>query len=179
MMKRIFLIAIITSLMVYSLRAQYKPADKGSSLTFKIKNLGFDVNGSFTGLHGTINFDVNDAANGHFDITVDATTVNTDNSLRDEHLRGDSYFDVKNYPVIHLVSTKITAAGKGTFILSGKLTMKGKSQDVSFPFTTVAYNDGLLFKGSFKINRKDFDVGGTSTIANELEVFLNVFAQKV
>jgi len=85
---------------------------------------------------------------------------------------------VANYPRIHFLSTKITGKG-GAFTMTGHLTIKGKSKDVSFPFTASPADDGYLFKGSFKINRKDFGVGGTSTISNELEVVLNVHAAKV
>jgi polyisoprenoid-binding protein YceI len=158
--------------------AQYKPVDQGSSLQFTIKNFGFDVTGTFTGLKGSIKFDPQNPAESNFDVTIDANTVNTDNSLRDNHLRDNSYFDVKNYPVIHFVSTKVTAKN-GAYIVSGKLTIKKQTKDISFSFIASPTNEGYLFKGTFKINRKDFDVGGTSTIANELEVTLNIVAKKV
>lgn len=160
-------------------RAQYKPVDKGSTIAFKIKNLGFDVNGSFSGIKGVIAFNMYNATNNSFDVTVDAATVNTDNNLRDEHLRGESYFDIKNYPTIHFVSGKITASGKpGSFVAFGKLTIKNRSQDISIPFTATPAGDDIAFKGSFKMNRKDFNVGGTSTIGNEVELSLNVLAKK-
>jgi len=157
--------------------AQYKPVDQGSALQFTIKNFGFDVTGAFTGLKGSIKFDPQNPTESNFDVTIDANTVNTDNSLRDSHLRDNSYFDVKNYPVIHFVSTKVNGKN-GAYMISGKLTIKKQTKDVSFPFTASSANDGYLFKGTFKINRKDFDVGGTSTIANELEVALNILAKK-
>ncbi len=158
--------------------AQYKPVDKESSLKFTIGNFGFDVHGSFSGFQGSINFDPQNPSAGSFDVTIDASTINTDNSLRDKHLKEDGYFDVANYPRIRFLSTKIAGKG-GAFTMSGHLTIKGKSKDISFPFTASPADDGYLFKGSFKINRKDFGVGGTSTISNELEVALNVHAAKV
>lgn len=172
----LFLISIIS---ISLARAQYKPVDKESTLDFKIGNFGFDVKGSFTGFKGDIHFDPQNVANSMFDVTIDASTVNTDNNSRDQHLGGESYFDVKNYPTIHFISSKITAGGKGNvFIAYGKLTIKGKSKDISIPFIATPETDGYQFKGSFKINRKDFGVGGTSTISNELEVSLNVTAKK-
>src|SRR5882724_10173732 len=84
--------------------AQYKPVDQGSALQFTIQNFGFDVTGTFSGLKGDIKFDPQNPAESTFDVTIDANTVNTDNSLRDSHLRDNSYFDVKNYPIIHFVS---------------------------------------------------------------------------
>lgn len=157
--------------------AQYKPVDNGSALKFTVKNLGFDVDGTFSGFQGVILFDPQNLSTASFDVSIDAGTVNTDNSLRDKHLKDDGYFDIKNYPRIRLVSTKISGKS-GAYNLTGQLTLKGKTKQVSFPFTATPADDGYNFKGTFKIKRKDFDVGGTSTIADELTIDLNVHAVK-
>jgi polyisoprenoid-binding protein YceI len=175
-MKKIILFLLILSAAKIA-SAQYKPADQGSTLKFKIANFGFDVNGTFTGFQGNINFDPQNTGSSSFEVSIDAGTVSTDNSLRDKHLKDDGYFDVKNYPRISFVSEKINAKN-GSYTVNGKLTIKGKSKEISFPFTAEPADNGYDFKGSFKINRKDFGVGGTSTIANELEVTLNVHAVK-
>jgi polyisoprenoid-binding protein YceI len=167
----------LTALISGSLLAQYKPVDQGSSLNFTIKNFGIESTGKFTGLQGDITFDPANPATANFDVSIDAASVNTDNSLRDSHLRGDSYFDVKNYPRIHFVSTKVTG-GKNAFVITGKLTIKKQTKVISFPFTTAPSSDGYLFKGTFSINRKDFDVGGSSTISDNLDVQLNILAKK-
>jgi polyisoprenoid-binding protein YceI len=170
------LIAVLTTQLLW---AQYTPVDQGSDIKFTVNDFGFAVNGSFTGLLGSIDFDPQNAAGGRLEVSIDASTVNTDNSLRDSHLRDDGYFDVKNYPRIRLVSTRLAPEGKaGAYRFTGQLTIKGKSKEVSFPFTAIPVNGGLAFKGSFTINRKDFGVGGASTISNELMVSLNVIADK-
>jgi polyisoprenoid-binding protein YceI len=177
-MKRmsLFLSVII---LTTSVTAQYKPTDQGSTVQFKIKNIGFNVNGSFNGLQGNIQFDPAHPDLCSFDVTVDASSVNTDNSMRDEHLKKDSYFDVKNYPRIRFQSTKILPSNKvGAFTISGKLTIKNTTREISFPFTATASQTGYVFKGSFRINRKDFQIGGSSTISDELEMMLNINAEK-
>ena len=157
--------------------AQYKPVDAGSALKFTIGNFGFDVIGTFGGFQGKITFDPQNPTTASFDVTIDAATVNTDNQLRDSHLKGGDYFDVADYPRIRLTSGKITGS-KNSYKFTGTLTIKGKSKDISFPFTAVPAADGYVFSGTFKINRKDFDIGGTSTISNELQVSLSVHAVK-
>jgi polyisoprenoid-binding protein YceI len=177
MKKLLFLLVVVVSWETG--RAQYRPVDQGSTTQFTVQNFGFDVSGSFTGLHGTIAFDPASPANAHFDVNIEAKTINTDNSLRDSHLRDESYFDVAKHPVIHLVSTKIAGTDKKeTLLFTGKLTIKNTTKDISFPFQATSSGDGYLFKGSFKIKRKDFDVGGTSTISDELKVHLNILAKK-
>ncbi|HEY2649876.1 MAG TPA: YceI family protein, partial [Puia sp.] len=152
-MRRIILfLSVIIS--AGSTTAQYKPTDQGSTVQFKIKNLGFNVNGFFTGLQGNIQFDPAHPDQGHFDVSVDAASVNTDNSTRDEHLRKENYFDVKTYPRIRFQSTKILPANKaGSFIVSGNLTIKNTTKEISFPFTATAGQTGFVFKGSFGIHR--------------------------
>jgi polyisoprenoid-binding protein YceI len=175
-MKKIILLFLITGITTAAL-AQYKPVKQGSWLKFTIKNLGFGVEGSFSGFEGKIDFDPQNPAISKFDVTINAATVNTDNSLRDEHLKGDGYFNVKNNPKIRIESNKIVAA-KGGYQFNGVLSIKGKSKPISFPFTATPSADGYLFKGSFKMNRQDFSIGGTSTVSDELEVNINVIAKK-
>jgi polyisoprenoid-binding protein YceI len=158
-------------------QAQYKPVDTASYVKFKIKNFGFSVNGAFTGLQGNIRFDPAQLGAAAFDVTVDAGTVNTDNSMRDDHLRKTDYFDAKNYPQIRMVSTRIRAANKANaFFMDGKVTIKKQTKDISFPFTATPSGKGWLFNGAFTINRRDFDVGGSSIISDKLDVSLNVVA---
>src|ERR1700734_2671719 len=127
---------------------QYIPVDTGSKINFKIKNLGFNSGGSFSGLKGSILFDPGDLSKSRFDVTVEANSVNTDNDMRDSHLREESYFDVKNYPLIRFVSSKVTlSTKKGVLFIFGKLTIKNKTEDISFPFTATPSGGGYIFEG--------------------------------
>jgi len=175
-MKKLITLILIIGIMPLC-RAQYKPVSQGSAVKFTIKNLGFNVDGNFSGLDGNINFDTQNPAASSFDVTINAASINTDNSLRDEHLKGDGFFDIKNYPRIRLASSQISG-NNGNYLFKGQVTIKGKSQPLSFPFTASALADGLAFKGSFKLKRRDFGVGGISTVSDELEVSLNVIAKK-
>lgn len=158
----------------------YIPSDNGSTVKFKIKNLGVNITGSFSGVTGKIAFDPNNAATAIFEASIDANSINTGIDLRDDHLRKEEYFDVKNHPRINFVSTKVTPSNRsGNFTIYGNLTIKGVSKEISFPFTATPQNGGYLFSGEFKINRRDFKVGGGSiTMADNLTVLLSVFAPK-
>lgn len=175
--KKIMLSVLITAVGKFSV-AQYKPMADKSSIQFVIKNFGIKVNGSFSGITGNILFDAGKLSDAAFDINVDAKTVNTNNDLRDDHLRKETYLNVKDYPAIHFVSTRITSSNKKGFLfIFGKLTIKNQTKDISFPFTADPSDNGYLFTGRFTINRKDFDVGGTSTISDNLEIILSVLAK--
>ncbi len=177
-MKKSVLLSIIVLTCKLAI-GQYKPVDNGSTIQFKIKNFGINTGGSFTGLQGNIKFDINHLNDAIFDVSIDASTVNTGIEMRDNHLRNDSYFDVKNHPRIRFISTKVTPSTEaGVLFIFGKLTIKKQTKDISFPFTATITNDGYLFKGEFAINRRDFDVGGSSIISDDLEVELSVLAKK-
>lgn len=156
----------------------YTPRDNGSSVQFIIKNLGFNVEGTFTHLQGSIHFDTDNLAAAGFTVTVDAATVSTGNSSRDSHLKKEEYFNVAKYPLISFSSEKIEkSATAGSYIATGKFTVKGKSKPVSIGFTASKQENGYLFKGKVTLNRRDFGVGGNSfVLSDNLILIMNVFS---
>ena len=125
---------------IHSFAQSFTPVDSLSEVSFKIKNLGFNTTGHFSGLTGAITWVPDNLSGSHFDVQVQANTVNTGVDMRDGHLRGEDYFDAKNYPQIRFVSVKVTPSNKsGTLFVFGKLTMKGITKDLSFPFTPAIY----------------------------------------
>jgi len=163
-----------------SLFAQsYIPKDDGSKVHFVIKNFGVATGGDFTGLSGTIKFDPNNLAIANFDVSVDAKTVDTDIESRDKDLRKSTYFDVENHPKLTFKSTRVTKTNKdGYLYMFGNITIKGVTKEVKFPFKATAKDGGYFFEGNFKLNRRDFGVGGKSiSLADELTVTLSVLAK--
>jgi polyisoprenoid-binding protein YceI len=158
--------------------AQMHPVAKESSIVFSIHNFGFKTGGKLEAPKGDIVFNPEDLSKSSFQITVQAESINTDNDSRDEHLRQEEYFDVKKYPQIRFVSSSVRAVNnKGNFQMDGTLTIKDVSKPISLSFKAEKTNSGYRFTGSFKMNRKDFNVGGSSTISNELTVDILVVAQ--
>jgi polyisoprenoid-binding protein YceI len=174
----------IAQLAVISLYAQtsgymYSPSNDGSAVSFSIRNFGIKSEGSFKGMKGTIVWGAGNVSADSFDVSIDASTVNTDNEMRDEHLRKESFFDVVKYPWIRFVSTSLTPVDKdGHYKVTGRLTIKAVTKEISFPFLATPVGDDYIFKGSFEIRRKDFGVGGTSTLGDEVTVSLTVLARR-
>lgn len=162
--------ALLLSLSIFfSINAQsYKPKDDKQAVTFIIKNFGLTVNGSFSGLLGNIQFNPDNLASASFKVTVDAATVNTGNSSRDGHLKKDEYFNVNTFKKISIVSSAITNGNiQGTYLFRGVVSIKGINQSISFPFTAIKTLEDYQFKGSFKLNRRDFKVGGNSLVLSD------------
>jgi polyisoprenoid-binding protein YceI len=172
------------SVLVFTITAacfgqEYKPTDQGSTVNFEIKNFGFNSKGSFSGLEGKITWNTKDLSKAAFDVSISSASVNTDNETRDSHLKKEGYFDVEKYPRIRLLATSISGPdNSGHYTFNGKLTMKNTTKDVTFPFIATPMGNDIIFKGDFTINRRDFDVGGASTLSNNLTVSLTVLAKK-
>lgn len=163
-----------------SARAQVlSPDESASAVKFKIKNLGVNVGGSIKGLTGKIIFNPASPQAGSIETTVAVSTLNTGIEMRDDHLKKEDYFDQARFPQIRFVSDRIAASNrKDTYIVYGKLTIKGITKDVSFPFTALPEGGGYRLKGEFTLNRRDFKVGGSSiTLADKVIVTLDVLAR--
>jgi polyisoprenoid-binding protein YceI len=158
----------------------YAPLDGKSKVSFTIKNFGSTVDGTFKGLKGSINFDAANLATAQFDVSINAATIDTGIGMRDNHLRKADYFGVNDFPAIRFVSTKVEKSTKvNEAIITGKLTIKKTTKEITFPFRYSDTNGVLQFDGEFKINRRDFSVGGNSfSLSDELIVLLDVKASK-
>lgn len=171
--------ALMTGAISLTAQSTYIPVDAESQVHFVIKNFGIKTGGDFTGLKGSIKFDPVNFAGSAFDVTVDAATVDTDNSSRDGHLKKAEYFDAATYKTIRFKSKKITRSSiAGRFFVNGDLTIKGITKPVEFGFGATPKNGGYVFDGTFTINRRDFRVGGSSvSLSDNLNISLSVFAK--
>jgi polyisoprenoid-binding protein YceI len=136
-----------------------------------VKFDGGDPAGQFGGLKGTINFDPNDLTTSTFDATLDVATINTGNGMKNTHAKSEKWFDADKYPTIQFTSSGITKAATG-YEAKGMLTMHGVQKEVVIPFTF----ENNVFKGSFTVNRLDYNVNtaepnhGASSFKVDVEV---------
>jgi polyisoprenoid-binding protein YceI len=122
------------------------------------------VRGSFDEFEGSGVFDAENPESSNLELTIQAASIDTRNADRDEHLRGNDFFDMATHPTIAFTSTSVEAAGDDHYLVTGDLTIKGvtKSVTVDFELTGTATdpfgNHRLGLEGSTTINRKDFGV---------------------
>lgn len=155
-----------------------KPVDGASKIHFTIRNFGINTGGDFTGLKGSVNFDPKTPASAAIDVSVDASTIDTDNKTRDAHLKKEEYFNVEKFPTLHYKSTRISGTASGGYTAEGTITIKGTSKKISFPFTAMAREGGYQFECNFELNRRDFEVGGSSAVMSDnLKVTISVLAK--
>ena len=179
-MKILKLVALFFIINTTAFGQTYIPTDAGSKVHFVIKNFGAKTGGDFTGLKGSVLFDPKNLAVSNFNVSVNSTSINTDNGTRDKHLRKSEYFNVDTYPHITLVSTKISQSTvEGRYFFAGNLTIKGVTKIVQFGFSATPSASGYVFKGEFEINRRDYGVGGSSfSMSDNLKVSLDILVNK-
>ncbi len=158
MKKHLLLIAL---LFVFSTSLAQSPSQISGKVSFVIKNAGFNVEGSFSGLQGSINLNLLNSKNAKINVSLDPRTIDTGIGLRDKHLKKAEYFDIEQFPIIKMESSSITKNNnqfEGVFVL----TMKGKSKELTIPFSVTKEDKTLHFEASFEIDRQDFNIGGSS-----------------
>ncbi len=146
----------------------YKVDLTHSNINFSIRHIFSQVSGRFTKFSGTVTFDPLLLEKLAVDITIQASSINTDNERRDGHLRGADFFQTDSFPTITFKSTKAYKSEKGLFV-EGNLTMRGVTKPVTVPFEIlgVGGEPGKMvagFAASFRINRKDFGITWNRTI---------------
>ncbi len=181
-MKGITILVLNILLCANILTAQLRilhPVDQGSAVGFIIRNFGIAVDGSFSGLEGEIRFDPAAPLSSSFNVTVKAASINTGNASRDRHLRTGDFFDVENYPLIRVAGEKVKAGTeKDQYLLQARIDMHGKTGQVDIPFTVKSSGNSWLFEGSFVVNRRHYQVGGSSwSMADNATVHLKILAQ--
>jgi polyisoprenoid-binding protein YceI len=131
-----------------------------SEIGFLVRSLGRAVKGRFASFSGRVVHGAGDGvmASG----SVEVASINTGTAERDDHLRSSDFFDAANHPLITFASRRIIALGDG-YGISGTLTVKGVSKDVSLIGRLVAPEPGdgaetIRIAAEATINRHDFGV---------------------
>lgn len=159
-----------------------------SELSFRVRHLVSRVRGSFQVWKGTIVADADNWAGGTIDVTIDASSITTNNERRDTHLRSPDFFDVAAHPTLRFVSTRIERSGE-TARIHGNLTMRGVTKPVVLEgeLMGIAPAAGgkrrVGFEASTTINRMDYGVawnrgaeGGGVVLGDEVQVTMVIAA---
>lgn len=94
-----------------------------------------------------------------------------------ETMMSQSQLDVEHYPLMQFTSTQIEAQTTGTYAITGKLTIRGVTQSVTFPTQVERRDKGLRVRGSFRFKQSSFGYEPYSAlfgaVRNQDEVLLH------
>jgi polyisoprenoid-binding protein YceI len=103
--------------------------------------------------------------------------------MKDDKLKSQEFFDVKQDPLITFRSKKIVQAGPNTFDVQGDFTIRGVSKPETLTLTVSGKGTGSgEIKGTMAFDRKDY--GMTSgipfiKIADRVEVNVDLKGKRV
>jgi polyisoprenoid-binding protein YceI len=141
-----------------------------SEIEFKVKHLMItNVTGYFGEYDATLTSDKDDFTDAKIAFESNVNSISTKNTQRDEHLKGEDFFDAANHPKITFTSTDVKKKDAENFVLKGDLTIRGNSRPVELnvEYTGITVDPYGQTKAGFeltgKINRKDFGLSWSAT----------------
>jgi polyisoprenoid-binding protein YceI len=160
-----------------------------TQLGFAVRHMAVSkVRGRLSKFEGTIDI-AEDPTDSKVSLTVDATSVDTRDENRDNHLRTNDFFDVENHPTWTFNSTSIATEGSTEWKVIGDLTIRGVTRPVTLDVTLEGVvkdpygNHRIGFSGSTTINRNDFEVSfgavmeaGGLVVANKVAIEIELEA---
>ena len=159
-----------------------------SEVGFSVRHLMVSkVKGTFKTFEGAITIAEN-PLDSKVEATIDASSVNTGEENRDNHLRSSDFFNVESHPKITFVSTAVRPTGSD-FVVTGDLSIHGttRSVDLDLEFNGVGPDPWggtrAGFSASTEISRGDFGIefnmpldGGGVVVGDKVKITLEIEA---
>jgi polyisoprenoid-binding protein YceI len=160
-----------------------------SGVEFRILHMGVShVNGALHGVNGVVHLDDKDITHSAVEATIDATTINTDEPKRDDHLKTAEFFNVAQYPTLTFKSTRVFKEG-GKLKLTGDLTLAGVTKPITFtldgpaapqvnPMSKATISG---FSATGTLSRKEFNFGqkyGPPMLGDEVTFTIDIEMDK-
>lgn len=161
-----------------------------SAVSFTVRHMMVSkVRGAFTKWTGELALDDSDLTRSTVNVTIDASSVFTDEPKRDAHLRSADFFDVENFPALTFKSTKVERTGDDTLAVTGELTIR----DVTRTVVLAVTDNGRVkdpwgaqragFSAYLTLSRKEFgltwnavlEAGGVA-VSDKVEIALEIEA---
>lgn len=159
-----------------------------SNVKFSVDHLVVsEVEGYFKKFDGTIDAPGADFNNATINFNVEVASINTDNEMRDNHLKGDDFFNAEKFPKMTFKSTSFKKGKGNNYVLEGDLTIRDVTKKMKFD---VVYGGTMVdpwgntkagFKTTAKISRKAFNLkwntmteAGGAVVGDEVTMILKM-----
>lgn len=197
-MKKIVLLgALVTATTLLSFKPATNKAPSASSwavdavhsnVKFTVTHLVIsEVDGSFKVFDGNMTSDNEDFSDAKISFSVDVSTINTDNEMRDNHLKSDDFFNASKFGKMTFASSSFKKVSGNKYELKGNLTIRDVTKPITFEVTyggTVKDPYGNVkagFKAKGSINRLDYGLkwnsvteAGGAVVGKEVEILCNI-----
>lgn len=134
-----------------------------SSVGFRVKHLNVSyLYGRFKEIRGKIVWDKDNPENSSIEARVRASTVDTGDRKRDQHLKGPDFFNTKEFRVLSFKSKSIKKLDDDMYEVTGDLECHGVTKEITIKLektgeaNTPRMGYRIGFETTFTIDRGDF-----------------------
>lgn len=146
-----------------------------SEIRFVSKQMNVPVEGQFRRFTAQVDFDAQRLASSRAQVDVELGSIDIGSSEAETEAKGKAWFNLPQFPTATFRSTGLKALGGSKYEATGKLSIKGRTLDITAPFTVTQVGGATVFEGGFTLFRLQFALGegvwsDTETVANEVRV---------
>jgi polyisoprenoid-binding protein YceI len=159
-----------------------------SNVKFTVTHLVVsEVDGVFKTFDGNIKSKTPDFSGAEIDFSVDIASINTDNEMRDKHLKSDDFFNAEQFPKMTFKSTSFTKKANGKYVLEGDLTIRDVTKRIKFDVIHGGVikdpwgNTKAGFKATASIDRLGYNLkwntiteAGGAVVGKDVKITLNL-----
>lgn len=164
--------------------AQYTTLDTDASqVSFAYSQMNVGMSGGFGQVQATgFAFDPSKPETAQVVIEIPLASIDAGYEEANDELEKDEWLALANHPLAKFESTEVKALGDNRYEVTGQLTIKGRTKEVTVPFTFHEEGNSGIFEGSFAFQRADFGIGegmwgDFSIVANEIEIKFRLIAK--
>jgi len=152
-----------------------------STLSFVSKQMNVPVEGQFKSFRGKLAFDPAKSAAAKAELEIDLASIDAGSKDANDEVAGKAWFDTRAFPVAKFVSTSVRPLGNDRFEVAGKMSIKGRTLDLTTPVTVRQEGKAATFEGSLVLKRADYGIGDGiwadfATVANEVQIKFRLVA---
>jgi polyisoprenoid-binding protein YceI len=158
--------------------ADHKLSGENTTLKFVGSKKDGKHEGRFPKLEGTIAVDEADKSKSKITLTIDMSALTSDNPMLTNHLKAADFFEVKKYPEAKFASTKVEVKGEHEFVVTGDLTLRGKTASITFPLKLSEKDGAPVLSGEWKLERSKWGISyGKGMINEEVDMSVHIKLQ--
>ena len=175
------LLAVLLGATLAATAAPLKTDPAKSSVSAVFKQMNVPVESKFKKFSAQVDYDAAKPELAKASVEIDTASLDVGDADMNKEVAKKEWFNAAQFPKATFVSTSIKPAGAGKLNVAGKLTIKGKAADVSFPLAVKTEGGKQVFEGALPIKRLTYNIGegewkDTSMVADEVTIKFRVTA---
>jgi len=153
--------------------------NKKSLVTITAKQMNVPMNAKFNKVSGTVDYNPSAPETTKANIDIDIASFDLGDPDYNKEVLKKDWFNAPQFPKANFTSTSMKTGVNGLLTATGKLTIKGKTLDVTFPVKISKEANATVFDGSLPIHRLAFNIGegewaDTGMVADEVVIKFHV-----